>query len=204
LRDLVAYRWADYDTPLWANANRGPGRWHRAGSEPTQYWSLHPLGPWAEYLRFHGMRENADLAGTASRTWGAQFAFDDHEIASITFATAEAWAIDAGDLVSDDYRRCQALADVLRARFSAILVPSAALPGTENLVVFGARAMAAYGRAPVDIALDVPTAPTADGARPPVGLLGLVRHRGEVHAGLRAWSSAGVDVAPPDGPYPLV
>jgi hypothetical protein len=203
LRHLVAYRWADYDTPLWANANRGSGRWHRAGSEPTQYWSLHPLGPWAEYLRFHGIRDGADLTGIASRTWAAQFAFEDHEIASVTFATAESWAVDAGDLVSDDYLACQALAEVLRTRYSAVVVPSAALPGTENLVVFGPRAIAPYGTAPVDPGLDVPAAPSADGGRPPVALAGLVRYRGEVHAGLRAWSSVGADVAPPDGPYSL-
>ena len=204
MRDLVAYRWADYDTPLWANANRRSGRWHRAGSEPTQYWSLHPLGPWAEYLRFHGIRDGADLVGIASRTWAAQFAFEDHEVTSITFSTADAWAIDAGDLVSDDYRRCQGLGGVLRTRYSAIRVPSAALPGTENLVVFGPRAMAPYGTAPVDVGLDVPAAPTADGGRPPISLIGLVRHRGDVHAGLVEWSSGGGDVPPPDGPYPIV
>ncbi|MGH9169559.1 MAG: RES family NAD+ phosphorylase [Acidimicrobiales bacterium] len=195
--EIVAYRWADYDTPLWASPNRVSGRWHVAGSEPTQYWSAHPLGPWAEYLRWHGVRDRAGLAGVASRTWAAEFTFADDAIAIVSFETASTWGMDPADLVADDHRACQDLGRVLRASYTALVVPSAALPGTENLVVFGARVMAPYGTAPVEVGLDVPTAPAADHARPPADLLDLVCHRGAAHGGLASWRSGG---APPGAP----
>jgi hypothetical protein len=65
-------------------------------------------------------------------------------------------------------------------------VPSAALPGTNNVVLFGERAAAPYGVDPVS-PVDVPAAITADRARPPLGLLGRVRRRGAPCAALEAW-----------------
>jgi hypothetical protein len=43
--------------------------------------------------------------------------------------------------------------------------PSAALPGTWNLVVFGQRVLAPYTPEPLDRLLDVPGAPAAVDAR---------------------------------------
>jgi hypothetical protein len=203
LTDIIAYRWADYDTPFWISPNRSPGRWHADGAAPTQYWSLHPLGPWAEDLRQNGIIDEAGLRGISSRTWVGQFAFDASETATITFDNAAEHGIRAADLVADDRGSCQALSEVLRVTYTAIVVPSAALPGTENLVVFGPRVLAPYGAGAVDHALDIPAAPTADGARPPVALLGLVCRRGDIHEGFRSWADSGVQMPPPKIPFPV-
>ena len=48
---VVAFRLANYETPLWAVENFSAGRYNAAGSGFTQYLSLHPLTPWAELLR---------------------------------------------------------------------------------------------------------------------------------------------------------
>ena len=89
--------------------------------------------------------------------------------------------------MSDDLRACHRLADRLRAQGAAgAIVPSAALPGTENVVLFGERAAAPYlveALSPVD----VPASLTADGGRPPLGVLDRVRRRGAPHAALEAW-----------------
>ena len=61
-------------------------------------------------------------------------------------------------------------------------MPSAALPGTDNVVLFGERAAAPYLVEPLS-AVDVPASLTADGGRPPLGLLDRVRRRGAPHAG---------------------
>lgn len=201
--DFIGYRWADYDTPLWASANRSAGRWNRAGSAPTQYWSLHPLGPWAEYLRAQAIRDEVGLRAITSRTWVARFEFDDIAVGAISFDTAGTWHISAADLVADDHAPCQALGDVLRGSFEAVVVPSAALPGTDNLVIFGARVMAPYGTLPVDPDLDVPTAPTGDHAHPPLTVLSLVCHRGDPHSGLSAWSSGAGPIGPPSTMFPI-
>jgi hypothetical protein len=197
--DLVGYRWADYDTPLWASPNRSPGRWHHAGDDPTQYWALHPAGPWAELVRANGIADPSDLTGIASRTWAAAFSFDVDVVAGLTFATAEQWGIKAADLVADDPTACRDLGRRLRRTYRALIVPSAALPGTSNLVVFGARVLASYGAPVVDSDMDVPSAPTADRGRPPAAVLSLVCHRGAQHAGLAAWAVGAELPAPETG-----
>ena len=65
-------------------------------------------------------------------------------------------------------------------------MPSAALPGTRNVVLFGPRVAAPYLTHPVST-LDVPASITADGARPPTSLRSIVRFAGDRHAALDAW-----------------
>jgi hypothetical protein len=105
----------------------------------------------------------------------------------IGFAEAGSYGVRPGDLVSDDLRACHRLADRLRAGgVDGAIVPSAALPGTENVVLFGERAAAPYLVDPLS-RVDVPASLTADGGRPPIGLLERVRRRGAPHAALEAW-----------------
>lgn len=198
--ELVGFRWADWDTPLWVDDNRLAGRWHEVGDGPTQYWALHPLGPWAENLRMNGIRDAAALEDIASRTWAARFPFGEDEVNVISFDTARHHGIEPAALVDDDHAACRRLGASLRRTSAALVVPSAALPGTENLVVFGSRAMSPYGAEPPDRSLDVPAAVTAAGGRPPAALVDLVRHFGEVHAGLEAWT-AGEPLPPPSIGY---
>ena len=106
----------------------------------------------------------------------------------IGFAEAAEHGLRPGDLVSDDLRACHRLADRLRAAGApGAIVPSAALPGTDNVVLFGERAASPYlvdplgrGRRP---GLARPR--TAAGRRSACSTR--VRRRGAPHAALEAW-----------------
>lgn len=186
--ELVAYRLAAWDTPFWVRPNRGPARYHDAMAGPTQYLSLHPLGPWAEHLRAHGIREPERLAELRLRLWAVRLEAD--RVQALDFDSAEQHGLRPADLVSDDHGACRAFADRVRLDPSAPVVwrvPSAALPGTRNLVIFGPRVASAYGAPPIDPEVDLPAAVAADRATTIEGLLARVRHRGERHAELEAW-----------------
>ena len=119
------------------------------------------------------------------RTWALRIELAG--LVRIGFAEAAEHGLRPGDLVSDDLRACHRLADRLRAAGApGAIVPSAALPGTENVVLFGERAAAPYPLEPLS-RIDVPASLTADGGRPPRGLLERVRRRGEPHPALEAW-----------------
>ena len=185
--DLVpAFRLASWRRPLRTEPSRVAGRFHRMTEEsPTQYLCLHPLGPWAEFLRASGLQTREQLALVRHRTWALRVDLDG--LPRIGFAEASEHGLRPGDLVSDDLRACHRLADRLRAAGAGgAIVPSAALPGTENVVLFGERAAAPYVVEPVS-AIDVPASLTADGGRPPLGVLERVRRRGAPHAALEAW-----------------
>jgi hypothetical protein len=183
---VAAYRLASWRRPLRTEPSRVAGRFHRMTEEsPTQYACLHPLGPWAEFLRASGLRSAEQLALVRHRTWALRV--DVAGLPRIGFDEAAAYGLRPGDLVSDDPRACHRLADRLRADgVPGAIVPSAALPGTDNIVLFGERAAAPYLVEPLS-AVDVPASLTADGGRPPLGLLDRVRRRGAPHEPLEAW-----------------
>ena len=183
---VAAYRLASWRRPLRTEPSRVAGRFHRMTEEsPTQYVCLHPLGPWAEFLRASGLRTAEQLAFVRHRTWALLVDLDG--LPRIRFDDAGGYGLRSGDLVSDDLRACHRLADRLRAEdVPGAVVPSAALPGTDNVVLFGERAAAPYVVEPLS-AVDVPASLTADGGRPPLGLLDRVRRRGSAHAALEAW-----------------
>jgi hypothetical protein len=183
---VAGYRLASWRRPLRTEPSRVAGRFHRMTEEsPTQYVCLHPLGPWAEFLRASGLRTADQLALVRHRTWALRVDLDG--LPRIGFDEAGAYGLRPGDLVSDDLRACHRLADRLRADgVPGAIVPSAALPGTDNVVLFGERAAAPYLVEPLS-AVDVPASLTADGGRPPLGLLDGVRRRGAAHAALEAW-----------------
>jgi hypothetical protein len=172
---VICYRHCDYRTPLRTSfqAQRRPGRYHRGTeAEPTQYLSLHPLGPHAEAMR----RLDARTVGRARlldlRTWALDVRLDD--LFEVAFAE---------ELVADDYSACHELADSLRAAGHAgAIVPSAALPGTLNVVLFGGRSAAPYQGA-VRRATDVPASITGEHGSALATLVGRVRFRGLPHPG---------------------
>lgn len=186
---MVCFRFASYATPLRTVPAWQPARFSRADEDdPTQYLALHPLGPLAELMRGHELRSAAQLQTIRTRTWVLHVPLDD--LPEITFNNAEQYEITAERLVGDDHGPCQELAARLRAKqLPGVIVPSAALPGTRNVVLFGARVAAPYLTRPVST-LDIPSGITADGARPPASLAALVRFPGDTHAGLEAWRSA--------------
>jgi hypothetical protein len=172
---VICYRHCDYRTPLRSTfqAQRRPGRYHRGTeAEPTQYLCLHPLGPHAEAMRRSDTRTPARASMLDLRTWALDVRIDELEVVPF----AEAW-------VDDDYRACQDLADALRdAGRPGAIVPSAALPGTRNVVLFGGRATAPYQDALLRAA-DVPASITGEHGTALATLVGLVRFRREPHPG---------------------
>jgi hypothetical protein len=184
---VICYRFASYSTPLRAVPASQAGRFNRGGDrEPTQYASLHPLGPLAELMRNADLRSDDQVRAVRVRTWALDVPL--HDLPQITFGTAKAYGIEPADLVADDQDPCRELAARLRAEIPGAIVPSAALPGTSNVVLFGARIAAPYLVAPVS-ELDIPASITADGARPPRSLAAIVRYRGEPHPELESWAA---------------
>lgn len=185
----VLYRISNWDTPLRVNPNRTAGRYNDAGSQATQYMGLHPLTPWAEYLRANGLRDPAELAEHRLRLWAIRV--DLAEARRVDFTNARDFKIEAADLVADDHSPCRRLAERLRGDTHGprmIIVPSAALPGTENLVIFGERTPIPYLWTPVD-SVDLPACVLAERSQPPAEISPLVRHRGEPHRGLEEWEA---------------
>ncbi len=190
---VVGYRVADWDTPLWVNPNRSPSRWWTPGAI-VQYWSLHPLTPWAEYFRNMNVRTADEADEIILRPWAAELELPD-DVVDLNFDTAGGLGLAPEDLVDDDQSACRAW--VASHRPSALLVPSAALPGTTNVVVYGPRVRSRYGVPPVDPVTDIPCDPVAGRAILLEALLGCVRWRGDVHSGLEAWHNGLDQPLPP-------
>lgn len=199
--EAIVYRAANFGTPLRVEPSRRPGRFHRAGESPTQYACFHPLGPLAEMIRAQDLTVS-DVRELRVRTWALRV--DLEPCVEVTFATASRYGVDPPDLVSDDHEACRSLADRQRSRgVQGLVVPSAALPGTRTLVLFGERVAAGYLDIAVDVALDVPAAMTADPGQAPASLFSLVRRKGQAHAALEAWrSNAPFSFIEPDWVFP--
>lgn len=187
--ELSGFRISSWDTALRVNAHRSPGRFNRTGSPATQYISLHPLTPWAEYVRYHELTTPEEVAERRLRLYTIRVITED--ISTLDFENASSFGLKPGDLVADDWTACQELADRLRdddAAPKVLNVPSAALAGTRNIVILGERVAIPYLWTPVDDG-DLPASVVAEHARPPEKLLELTRMRPEPHAELEAWSS---------------
>jgi hypothetical protein len=182
---VICYRFAAYATPLRTVPAWQPARFSRGDEdEPTQYLSLHPLGPLAELMRNADLRTHAQVRAVSTRTWVLDAPLGD--LPELTFDTAAEFGITAEELIADDHSACQDLAARLRGRAPGAIVPSAALPGTRNVVLFGPRVAAPYLTRPVSM-IDIPASITADHGRPPISLRALVRFRGDGHPALTAW-----------------
>jgi hypothetical protein len=182
---VICYRFVSYATPLRTVPARQPARFNRGDEDdPTQYLSLHPLGPLAELMRNADLRTPEQIRAVRTRTWALDVPLDD--LPEITFDTAHQFGIGAKDLVADDRSACQRLAAELRGQVPGIIVPSAALPGTRNVILFGPRVATPYLTALVS-AIDIPASITAQDARPLISLLDIVRFIGDAHPALDAW-----------------
>jgi hypothetical protein len=172
---VICFRNCAYLTPVRADLQpqRRPGRYHRGTEdEPTQYFSLHPLGPHAEAMRRLGARTPATARVLDLRTWALHVPND----GLVDLGFDERW-------VADDWNACQDLADTLRGSGApGAIVPSAALPGTQNLVLFGPRKAVPYlapGLRPVDVRASI----TGEHGCALETLVSLVRFRGDPHPG---------------------
>lgn len=170
---MICYRNADYLTPLRASqAQRRPGRFHRGTEdEPTQYLCLHPLGPHAEAMRRFGTRTRETARRLDLRTWALKV--PDAGLIDLEFD--ERW-------VADDWGASQELGDMLRESGArGLIVPSAALPGTKNVVLFGPFSTSPYGL-PIR-AGEIPASITGEHGCALETLIELVRFRGQPHPG---------------------
>jgi hypothetical protein len=185
---VVAFRLANYETPLWALENFSAGRYNTADSGVTQYLSLHPLTPWAELLRNEDRRTRERALLMRYPLWVVRVALAEEPLA-LTFDTAAAHGLAPEDLVADGHGPCRALAERFRTTGpAAFTAPSAALPGTTNLVVLEPRVVTGWSFAPFD-ERDWPTSLAAQDGRCPEGLWELVHYRGAraAHPALAAW-----------------
>lgn len=187
--ELVTFRLANYETPLWAVENFAAGRFNNADGGYTQYLSLHPLTPWAELLRNEDRRGRDRVLLMRYPLWVIRVQLHDDPF-ELDFDSASRFGLDPEDLVADDHSPCRALAEAFRADGPrAFFAPSAALPGTKNLIVLEPRVMASWSAEPID-ELDWPGALAAQDGRCPEGLWDLVHYRdaGTPHAAFDAWT----------------
>ena len=188
--ELVAFRLANYETPLWSVENFSAGRYNDADSGSTQYLSLHPLTPWAELLRNEDRRTRERALLMRYPLWAVRVQLEDEPFA-LTFDNAGEFGLSPDDLVADNHGPCRALAQGFRRRGpSAFTAPSAALAGTRNLVVLEPRVLASWNRRPID-EIDWPGSLASQDGRCPEGLWDAVHYRqaGTKHPALDAWEN---------------
>lgn len=171
--------------PLWASASRRGGRWNLSHQDATQYAALSAEAPFAELIRHENLRTEEEAAMLRTTLW--QLRVDEGALADYsTFEKAEEAGFPPEALVDDDHERCQAEAAWLRSHgLRGVLGPSAALPGSTNLTLFGPR-VAVQWDVPPKLAFALPVQRLATGA-PPRGLVGRVCYYGQAHAGLRSY-----------------
>lgn len=176
----TAYRATTYDVPLWVSPNRRDGRWNQAGRDCTQYMSLDAEAPYAELLRCEDLRSEDEAQTFVTTLW--QLRVREGAIADYsTFEKAEAAGFPPDALVDDDHERCRAESAFLRSHnVRGVLSPSAALPGSTSLTLFGPRVEVGWSTEPT-LASMLPVQKLATGS-PPRGLVRRVRFVGEAHA----------------------
>lgn len=184
----VAFRYSDYDTPLWVRPNTEDGRWHVARTEPTQYVCLSPDGCWADLIRNEGLGTEIDVALIRMPLWVLKI--NEERIADYSsFEKAEAAGFPPDALVDEDWERCQAeAARLVSLGFRGVLSPAAALPGDVALTLFGGRRAVGWEKEPC-LASAIPAKIVTIGA-PPTGLVERVRFRGEEHSDYAAYATA--------------
>jgi RES domain-containing protein len=185
----VVFRATTYDVPLWVSPNRRNGRWNIAGHGCTQYFCLDAEAPYAEMLRAEDLRTEAEAQTYFSYLW--QIRVDEGAIVDYgTFEKAEAAGFPADALVEDDHERCQAEAEYLKGhRVGGLLSPSAALPGSVSLTLFGPRVQGNWTTSNVKLASMLPTQRLMQG-HPPPELVHRTRYYGERHVGLTEFRRA--------------
>lgn len=182
----LAFRYSNYDTPFWVRANSTSGRWHVPADGATQYLSLSVEGAWAELIRAEELQTEEEVALIRMPMWVAEL-----HVANIAdygdFGKAQAAGFPPEALVDDNYIFCQEEGHRLRGLgFKGVIAPSAALPGSTNLTLFGPRIASSWEGPPI-LASSIPTHQIAVGA-PPAGIVGRVRLRGKQHEVFNDWA----------------
>jgi RES domain-containing protein len=173
------YRATSYDVPLRVAANRRSGRWNIAGVGSVQYLCLDAQAPFAEKIRHEELRSEEEVATYQVALWELEIN-EGVVVDYSTFEKAEDAGFPAEALVDDDHERCQKEAQrLISLGARGLLSPSAALPGSTNLTLFGQRVEVRWGAKP-GVASAVPAQRLVTG-HPPTGLVDRVRFFGEPH-----------------------
>lgn len=180
-----AYRATSYDVPLRVAANRRSGRWNIAQAGTVQYLCLDSEAPFAEQLRHEDLRTEEAAATYTTTLWELRVS-EGFVVDYSTFEKAANAGFPPEALVDDDHERCQKEARRL-ANLGAggVLSPSAALPGSTNITLFGPRVEIQWA-AQVGVSSAVPAQRLAKGGSPP-GLADRVRYFGDAHGGLEGY-----------------
>jgi RES domain-containing protein len=173
------YRATSYDVPLRVAANRRSGRWNVAGTGSVQYLCLDAQAPFAEKIRHEELRSEAEAATYKVTLW--ELEVNEGVVADYsTFEKAEDAGFPPEALVNDDREICQQEARrLISLGARGVLSPSAALPGSTNLTLFGQRVEVRWGAKP-GVASAVPAHELVTG-HPPTGLVQHVRFFGDPH-----------------------
>lgn len=178
-----AYRATTYDVPLWVRPNRRDGRWNVGGAHCAQYLCLDVDAPYAELIRNQQLRSESDAAMLRVSLWEVSL----HEAAIAdygSFELAEAAGFPADALVDDDRERCQHEARwLIECGARGVLAPSAALPGTTSLTLFGPRVEVRWGTQ-TKLSSEVQVRRVGGQGPPPADLVDRVRHYDEAHPDL--------------------
>jgi RES domain-containing protein len=147
--------------------------------------ALDTESPFAEVLRHEDLRTEEAASHYSSTVW--QLHIDDGLIVDYSsFELADAAGFDAEALVNDDHERCQVEAEWLVSEGArGLLSPSAALPGSTNLTLFGARVCIPW-HTTTELASSIPAQRLATG-HPPSGLTTRVRYFGRPEPLLEAY-----------------
>lgn len=189
--DVVAYRGVSGMRPLWWTPNLGSGRWHGpAQPQPVQYLSTHPMGPLAEQARHAGTHTAPELRQLRRHVFALRVQLS--RVVVLDFDRAAGVGLEPEALVGPPttYPVCSGWLGALIGRspeIEGLLVPSAALPGVQTLVVIGRRHPFPYLATPRR-ALDIPCAVIGLDAYAVTTLAGRIQPLGRSdHPALRAW-----------------
>lgn len=146
----------------------------------VQYLCLDAQAPFAEKIRHEDLRDEEEVATYEVALWELEVN-EGVVVDYSTFEKAEAAGFPAGALVDDDHERCQKEAQrLIGLGARGVLSPSAALPGSVNLTLFGQRVEVRWGARP-GVASAVPAQKLITG-HPPTGLVKRVRFFGDRHS----------------------
>jgi hypothetical protein len=137
----------------------------------------------------HNVGPSGDPDDVVLNLWTAVVDIDG--VVLMEFDDCEAYGLTPDELVGDDYTPTQKFADDVRAGGgTAMIVPSAALPGTRNLILFGVRLLQPFLWDPL-MPEEIPTGHLTDGARPPAEVASHVRWIGVAHKAVEQWKATG-------------
>jgi hypothetical protein len=137
----------------------------------------------------HNVGPSGDPDNLVLNLWTALVEVDD--VTRVDFDDCAKYGLTPDELVGDDYARTHALADVVQGSgATAMMVPSAALPGTHNLILFGVRVLNPFHCGPLTPE-EVPTGHLTDGARSPAEVAPHVRWFGAPHKAAEQWKTSG-------------